>query len=115
MTEYLAKSGPELKSLYGSLDAFLHALGDDVVMKTNLSYLAYRRIKNFACVEVHPQTAQLLVFLKINPDEVTLEGGFTRDVRKLGHFGTGDLEVRLSSVDDLERAQPLIEKSYDAS
>src|SRR5262245_35358052 len=30
VTEYLAKAGPELKSLYDSLDAFLQALGDDV-------------------------------------------------------------------------------------
>src|SRR4051812_43221611 len=78
VTEHLAKAGPGLKSLYASLDAFLQALGDDVVLKTNLYYLAYRRIKNFACVEVHPQTDQLLVFLKINPDEVPLEEGFTR-------------------------------------
>src|SRR2546421_1482756 len=48
-------------------------LGDDVSMKTTRYYLAYRRIKNFACVEVHAQTAQLLVFLKVNPDEVELE------------------------------------------
>jgi predicted transport protein len=115
VTEYLAKVNSELKALYESLDAFVLALGDDVVMKTNRYWFAYRRIKNFACVEVHPQTAQLLVFLKVNPDEVPLEEGFTRDVRKVGHYGTGDLEVRIKSVADLERTKPLIEKSYDAS
>jgi predicted transport protein len=36
-------------------------------------------------------------------------------VREIGHFGTGDLEVRIDSLDDLERAKPLIERSYDAS
>jgi len=114
VTEYLAQASPKLRSLYDSLDAFLLALGDDVSMKTTLYYLAYRRIKNFACVEVHPQTDQLLVFLKINPDEVSLEDGFSRDVRKVGHFGTGDLELRIDSIEDLERAKSLIEKSYDA-
>ncbi len=79
------------------------------------NYLAYRRIKNFACVEVHPQTDQLLVYLKIKPDEVGLEDGFSRDVRKIGHFGTGDLELRIDSIEDLDRAKLLIEKSYDAS
>jgi predicted transport protein len=44
-------------------------------MKTTQYYFAYRRIKNFTCVEVHPQTGQLLVFLKVNPDEVELEEG----------------------------------------
>jgi predicted transport protein len=115
VSEYLEQASRELQSLYGSLDAFLLALGDDVSMKTTRYYLAYRRIKNFACVEVHPSTGELLIFLKVNPDTVAIEESFTRDVRKVGHFGTGDLEVRVSSTDDLERAKPLIEKSYDAS
>jgi predicted transport protein len=115
VSEYLEQSPPSLRSLYDSLDAFLFALGDDVSMKRTQYYLAYRRIKNFACVEVHPNTGQLLIFLKVNPDSVPIETGFTRDVRKIGHFGTGDLEVRLASVDDLERAKPMIEKSYGAS
>jgi predicted transport protein len=115
VSDYLAQAGDELRSLYDSLDGFVLGLGDDVSMKTTRYYLAYRRIKNFACVEVHPQTGQLLVFLKVNPDDVELEDGFARDVREIGHFGTGDLEVRIDSLDDLERAKPLIEKSYGAS
>jgi predicted transport protein len=78
-------------------------------------YVAFRRIKNFACVEVHPQSKKLLVYLKLDPDAVTLEPGFTRDVRKIGHFGTGDLELTLTDQGDLERAQQLIVASYDVS
>jgi predicted transport protein len=114
VSEYLQQAGPELRALYESLDAFLLALGDDVSMKTTRYYLAYRRIKNFACVEVHPQAAQLLVFLKVDPDEIALEDGFARDVREIGHFGTGDLELRIGSLEDLDRAKPLVERSYDA-
>ena len=47
--------------------------------------------------------------------EISLEPGFTRDVSQVGHFGTGDLEITLSKSDDLERAKPLIQRSYDAS
>ena len=56
-------------------------------------HAAFRRIKNFACVEVHPQSKKLLVFAKVNPDNIELVDGFTRDVGKVGHFGTGDLEI----------------------
>jgi predicted transport protein len=55
-------------------------LGDDVTKKVTQQYYAYRRLKNFVCVEVHPQSRALLVFLKVNPDSVPLEPGFTRDV-----------------------------------
>ena len=40
---------------------------------------------------------------------------FTRDVSKVGHFGTGDLEITLSTAEDLARAEPLIRRSYEAS
>jgi predicted transport protein len=72
-------------------------------------------LKNFACVEVHPQTRTLLVYLKVHPDSVALEEGFTRDVRSIGHFGTGDLEVRIKSPEDLTKAQPLVQRSYEES
>jgi len=41
-----------------------------------------------------------------------LEEGFTRDVRKIGHFGTGDLEVTIMNDHDLDRARPLLERAY---
>jgi predicted transport protein len=53
-----------------------------------------------------------MLFLKLDPSEVALEPGFTRDVAKIGHFGTGDLEVTLASAADLERAAALIARSY---
>nr|WP_246336713.1 DUF5655 domain-containing protein [Flexivirga oryzae] len=115
VTEYLAQSPTELQDQYEALEAFCVALGDDVTKKTLKYYFAFRRLKNFACVEVHPQTRNLLLYLKVDPDSLTLEEGFSRDVRSIGHFGTGDLELRLRGPEDLQRAQPLIERSYDES
>ncbi len=46
---------------------------------------------------------------------MTLEVGFTRDVGKIGHFGTGDLELTLCTIGDLERAKELLSASYDLS
>jgi predicted transport protein len=112
---YLAQTKQEQRDRYEALKAFLQALGDDVQVKTLKYYFAFRRIKNFACVEIHPQSQNILVYVKVNPDSVALEEGFTRDVRKIGHFGTGDLEIRISSDEDLERAKPLMLKSYEAS
>lgn len=53
--------------------------------------------------------------LEVNPDTLELQDGFSRDVRHIGHFGTGDLELRIKSAEDLERAMPYAEKSYDNS
>lgn len=113
VTEYLAQAKPELRDRYEALKAFLMALGDDVQVNTLKYYFAFKRIKNFACVEIRTGAENLLVYVKVDPDSVTLEPGFTRDVRKIGHFGTGDLEITIRKDEDLERAKGLLVKSYE--
>lgn len=113
VTDKLAKANTEIKDRFESLKAFAMALGDDVQVKTLKHYIAFKRIKNFAAVEIHPQDKTIIVFVKADFDHIRLEEGFTRDVRKIGHFGTGDLEITIRSDDDLERAKPLIVKSYE--
>lgn len=115
VSEYMQDMGSELAELFADAETYLLGRGDDVTKKVTQFYLAYRRIKNFACVEVRPTLNQLKVFLKLDPDTVDLEEGFSRDVRKIGHFGTGDLELTIGSHDDLERAKPLILRSYEES
>ncbi|MDR0283336.1 MAG: DUF5655 domain-containing protein [Propionibacteriaceae bacterium] len=113
VTSLLDQAPVTLGDLYAELEAFIVALGDDVTKNTLKFYFAFRRLKNFACVEVHPQTKNLLVYLKVVPDTVELVEGFSRDVRNVGHFGTGDLELRITSPADLAKAQPLIQMSYE--
>lgn len=115
VSEYLHDSDQALKDLYADVRSHLLALGDDVQEKTLQFYVAFRRIKNFACVEVKPQVGVVRLYLKVDPDSVSLEEGFTRDVRKIGHFGTGDLEVTVANHESLERAKPLILRSYERS
>ena len=115
VTQLHEQAPEDLRNLYDALEAYLLSLGDDVTKTTRQLYYAFRRIKNFACVEIHPQTKKLLVYLKTDPGSIALEPGFTRDVTKIGHFGTGNLEVVIGSHQDFERAQPLIQMSYRAS
>lgn len=113
--EHLEAANQELTDLFHSLRDFMLELGDDVQEKTLKYYFAYKRIKNFTCVEVYTQSNKLQVYAKLNPDEVNIEEGFTRDVRDIGHFGTGDLEITIRNQDELEKAEELILKSYETS
>jgi predicted transport protein len=115
VTDRLAKASPELKDLFESLKSFALALGDDVQVKTLKHYFAFKKIKNFLCVEVHPGDEKLRTYVNVDPDTVELEEGFTRDLRNVGHLGTGELEILIASEDDLLRAQDLITKSYEKS
>ena len=37
------------------------------------------------------------------------------DVREIGHWGKGDLEITLRTSADLERTKPLLVRSYERS
>ena len=115
ITDYFQKADQALLDRYSALESFLLSLGDDVEQKTTNSYVAFRRLKNFACIELRVSSNEILIFIKVNPDSIELEDEFTRDVRSIGHFGTGDLEIRIKSAEDLEKAKPLLIKSYESS
>ena len=115
IADYFKKASPELLDRYAALESFLENLGDDVQKKTTSYYIAFRRLKNFACVELQVGNNDILIYTKIDPDSIELEKGFTRDVRQIGHYGTGDLEIRLQTAEALERAKPLLRESYESS
>jgi predicted transport protein len=107
-------SGP-LKDRFEAVKAYLLAMGDDVQMKVLKFYVAFKRIKNFACVEVRTQEGKILVYTKIDPASLQLEDGFTRNVTDIGHFGTGNLEITIKSDADFEKAKSLLDQSYEAN
>ncbi|MFI0711388.1 DUF5655 domain-containing protein [Streptomyces inhibens] len=108
------RPGEALAELAEAADEVLLGLGDSITRVQRKQYAAYQRLRNFACV-CPPQQTKLLVYVKADPTEVDLVPGFTRDVRGLGHHGTGDLEVQLRTERDLERAQDLFRLSYAAA
>jgi predicted transport protein len=113
--ELLQQAPQVTRDAFDALKTFVESLGDDVQYNELKYYFAFRRLKNFMCIEVRPSKGNLLLFLKVDPDALDLEEGFARDVRNIGHWGTGDLEVTVSSPKDVLRAEALILRSYEAS
>lgn len=101
-----------LRDLYGELDEALTTWGEVAVLR---HYVAYRRLVNMASVVFRPKHEAILTYLRLDLDTVQLEEGFTRDMRGIGHLGTGDLEVRLVSAAGLEKAAPLIRQAFEAA
>ena len=113
--QYLNDSSEELKSMYYTLRDFIISLGDDVQEKKLKNYFGFKRIKNFACVEIHPKTNTVLIYTKANIEDIKLREGFTRDVTNIGHFGTGNLEIRFTDMKDFDEIQKFIIASYEAN
>lgn len=111
VAEWLADLTPTMREVFESLEGFLTSLGDDVQRKDLKLYVAFKRLRNFATVCF--QKNNLVVFLHIDPDQVDLVEGFTRDVREIGHWGTGNVEVTLKNLTDLDKAKPLLLQAYE--
>ncbi|WP_416484223.1 DUF5655 domain-containing protein [Streptomyces sp. CL12] len=122
MPSVLAASAPAgtvlvpecLRDLYAELDDTLTAWGEVEVAPLR-HYIAYRRLVNLASVIFRPKHEAILVYLRLDPDTVALEDGFTRNMRGIGHLGTGDLEVRIASAADLEKAVPLFRRAFETA
>ncbi len=109
--EKLAAISENMKNLYHSICDFIESLGDDIVSNQLKLYLAYKKVQNMVCIEIYNK--QIILFLKLNPETVELENGFTRDMRSIGHYGTGDLQITIKNAADFEKAKPLLERAYN--
>ena len=109
--EKLASVSDDLKSLYYAVCDFIESLGDDIVSNQLKLYLAYKKVQNMACIEIYNK--QIILYLKLNPETVNLENGFTRDMRSIGHYGTGDLQITVKNAADFEKAKHLLERAYN--
>ena len=111
----LEKASQSLRDAYDGFKAEALALGDEVIFNERKLYFAFRRVKNFACVEVRPSAGTLLVYLNLDPATVEFEKGFTRDVSSIGHWGTGDVEAVLRQPADVARVLSLLTRSFENS
>ena len=109
--EKLAMISENMKNLYHSICDFIESLGDDIVSNQLKLYLAYKKVQNMVCIEIYNK--QIILFLKLNPETVELENGFTRDMRSIGHYGTGDLQITIKNAADFEKAKPLLQRAYN--
>ncbi len=104
-----------LQRWFMALENYLFSLGDDVLKNETQGYVAYKRDKNIVCVKLLPKPGALRIIANLNPDDIALTAGFTRNVSKVGHFGTGDVEIIIKSDADLDESKPLLKQAYVAS
>jgi uncharacterized protein with ParB-like and HNH nuclease domain/predicted transport protein len=74
-------------------------------------YVAYKAETNF--VDVVPQAKRLLLVLNLSIDDIEDPKGLCRDISNIGRWGNGDVEIGLSTVDELPYVMGLIRQSFD--
>lgn len=108
--QQLASAPLKLQNIYETIRNYILSLGDDVTENQLKLYVAFKKVKNIICAEIYQ--SKILLHLRLNPDEVELEEDFIRDMRNIGHFGTGDVQIIIKTNEDFEKAKELINRAY---
>ena len=112
--DYVKQAPEELRKLWDHIDAHLLSIGDDVQKKQLKFYMAYRRLKNFLCMEMRPQAGHIFLYLKLDYTDLINPPKFVRDVSNVGHFGTGDVEAKIKTAEEFKEIEPLVKLAYQA-
>ncbi len=75
-------------------------------------YVAYKAETNF--VDVVPQARRLRLSINMAFAEINDPKGLCKDVSNLGRWGNGDVEVGLTSLDELPYVMGLVRQSYES-
>lgn len=108
--EHLQNKDQNIRDLGLSLQELMLNLDPSIDEVPKKYYVAYRISQNIICA--HFQKHAIILFVKLNPGEFDSLPEIARDVREIGHYGTGDLEFTIKNESDLKIAKPFIENAY---
>jgi predicted transport protein len=102
---------PTLRDVFAAFRKEVLALDPCVIEEYLKLYVAYKAETNF--VDVVPQAKQLRLSLNMKFSEINDPRGLCRDVSGLGRWGNGDVEVRLSQIEELPYVLGLVRQSLE--
>lgn len=107
----VTSSSSRMQELHDDVENFILSLGDDITVSQLKFYKAFRKSANFVCMEIFQD--HIILHLKLDPKRFPFEKGFSRDMSKIGHYGTGNVQLRLRNEQDYEKAKPFLRQAYE--
>jgi predicted transport protein len=110
--ERLNIASEEMQNIFTSISNYILSLGDDVSENRLKHYIAFKKVKNIACIDIRVRVKTIMLYLTVDVNSIKIEEGFTRDVTNIGKWGSGDLEITIKDMKDFEKAKFYINKAY---
>jgi len=103
----------EVIELYRGLDRLCQDLAPGRIARTyKAKHVNWSLDKALFCC-AHLQQGGLRVWVKADPRALDSSESFARDVSKIGHWGVGDVELAINSLERLRAAQKFVKESFD--
>src|SRR5690554_2344400 len=104
-------TGSPMRALFDALRKEVMALDPGVTEEVLKRYVAFKAETNF--VDVVPQKSRLRLSLNMAFHELHDPKGEAKDVTNLGRWGNGDVEVGLTSLDELPYVMGLVRQAFE--
>lgn len=110
LEEHFENLDDHLIELFNAIRDYIISLDSSIEETPKKNYVAYKTSQNFVCMQTYKK--KITLFLKLNPEEVEPMPKQARDVKNIGHFGTGDFELTIKDIEDFEETKQLINEAY---
>ena len=112
LEHHLGNKSSLVREMWEAVDTFADSLGSDVTRRVRKQYIGYFRGKrSFFTTEL--QKGRVLIYLNLSADTARpWNDDVMRDVTDIGHFGMGDIEYSLVTLEQLDEARALISRAY---
>lgn len=101
----------EIKDLFVEIQDQLVAIPSDIALEElpRKLYVAYKTNKNIVCLQ--PQSSDIRAFISLDPFVAQKITPAARDVTNIGHYGTGETELRIKKFDDIADLVVLVKEA----
>jgi predicted transport protein len=111
-THHIEGKPSEVVELYRGLDRLCQDISPGRIPRLyKAKYVSWAIDKAIFCC-AHLQQGGLRVWVKTDPKTLDSSGSFARDVSKIGHWGVGDVELAIDSMERLRAAQKFVRESF---
>lgn len=110
LEEHFEKLDEKMLELFNAIRDYIVSLDSSIEEVPKKNYIAYKTSQNFVCLQTYKK--KITLYLKLNAEEVNPLPWQGRDVKDIGHFGTGDFELTIKDLHDFEETKQLINEAY---
>ncbi|MDO8985653.1 DUF262 domain-containing protein [Cypionkella sp.] len=103
--------GGSMRPLFEALRKEVLALDPCVTEEIVKSYIAFKAETNF--LDVVAQAKRLRLSFNMKFHELHDEKGMARDMTNIGHYGNGDVEIAVSSIEELPYIMGLVRQAFE--
>jgi predicted type IV restriction endonuclease len=112
---HISGKSQEVLTLYQEIDKTCMSLNPGNISKIiKKKYIGYYSGRKLFC-SIHIYNSVLCIWLKLKFSRLDNPPSFARDVSNIGHWGGGEVELRISNFSELTEASSLIKQSFNSN